>query len=298
MKKKIHSLDRRRRRAGYWFTLPFTIGMLFFLLGPLVQSVLFSFQKLTVVPGGYTLSMVGWENYRYAFLVDDQFRRQLFRSVRDMLINVPVVVLFSFFMASILNQKFVGRGLVRAIFFLPVIIASGTVQAALSSDALSSLSNSAYQSAQMGEALTLRITDYLQEMNISPAITQFVIDTVGRVYEIAVMSAVPIIIFLAGLQSVSPALFEASFIEGAGKWEVFWKISFPMVSPLILVAVVYCIVDSFTSMTNEVVARIHRTAFSELNFGLSSALAWSYLCIVFAILILVYRLISRHIHYD
>ena len=217
-----------------------------------------------------------------------------------MLINVPVVILFSFFVASLLNQKFHGRSLVRAILFLPVIIASGVVESVDKADAFSSLLSSGAQTAgasAVGEQLSEKLIVYLQQLNISPQITNFIIDTVSRVYDIAIMSAVPIIIFLAGLQSVSPSLFEASYIEGATKWEVFWKISLPMVSPLILVSVIYCIIDSFTNVSNPVISRIQSSAYDSLNFGLSSAMAWSYMLIILAVLGIVYKLVSRFIFY-
>ena len=279
---------------------PLIVGMLAFVAFPVIQSLFFSFSKLNVVASGYRLDFLGIENYRYIFAVDPDFRTMVLGSLRDMLINVPVVILFSFFVASLLNQKFHGRSLVRAILFLPVIIASGVVESVDKADAFSSLLSSGAQTAgasAVGEQLSEKLIVYLQQLNISPQITNFIIDTVSRVYDIAIMSAVPIIIFLAGLQSVSPSLFEASYIEGATKWEVFWKISLPMVSPLILVSVIYCIIDSFTNVSNPVISRIHSSAYDSLNFGLSSAMAWSYMLIILAVLGIVYKLVSRFIFY-
>ncbi len=285
---------------GYVFVAPLIVGMLAFVAFPVIQSLFFSFSKLNVVASGYRLDFLGIENYRYIFAVDPDFRTMVLGSLRDMLINVPVVILFSFFVASLLNQKFHGRSLVRAILFLPVIIASGVVESVDKADAFSSLLSSGAQTAgasAVGEQLSEKLIVYLQQLNISPQITNFIIDTVSRVYDIAIMSAVPIIIFLAGLQSVSPSLFEASYIEGATKWEVFWKISLPMVSPLILVSVIYCIIDSFTNVSNPVISRIHSSAYDSLNFGLSSAMAWSYMLIILAVLGIVYKLVSRFIFY-
>ena len=295
-KRRNRSLEVKQRRMGYVFVAPLIVGMLAFVAFPVIQSLFFSFSKLNVVASGYRLDFLGIENYRYIFAVDPDFRTMVLGSLRDMLINVPVVILFSFFVASLLNQKFHGRSLVRAILFLPVIIASGVVESVDKADAFSSLLSSGAQTAgasAVGEQLSEKLIVYLQQLNISPQITNFIIDTVSRVYDIAIMSAVPIIIFLAGLQSVSPSLFEASYIEGATKWEVFWKISLPMVSPLILVSVIYCIIDSFTNVSNPVISRIHSSAYDSLNFGLSSAMAWSYMLIILAVLGIVYKLVSR-----
>lgn len=299
-KRRNRSLEVKQRRMGYVFVAPLIVGMLTFVAFPVIQSLFFSFSKLNVVASGYRLDFLGIENYRYIFAVDPDFRTMVLGSLRDMLINVPVVILFSFFVASLLNQKFHGRSLVRAILFLPVIIASGVVESVDKADAFSSLLSSGAQTAgasAVGEQLSEKLIVYLQQLNISPQITNFIIDTVSRVYDIAIMSAVPIIIFLAGLQSVSPSLFEASYIEGATKWEVFWKISLPMVSPLILVSVIYCVIDSFTNVSNPVISRIHSSAYDSLNFGLSSAMAWSYMLIILAVLGIVYKLVSRFIFY-
>ena len=299
-KRRNRSLEVKQRRMGYVVGAPLIVGMLAFVAFPVIQSLFFSFSKLNVVASGYRLDFLGIENYRYIFAVDPDFRTMVLGSLRDMLINVPVVILFSFFVASLLNQKFHGRSLVRAILFLPVIIASGVVESVDKADAFSSLLSSGAQTAgasAVGEQLSEKLIVYLQQLNISPQITNFIIDTVSRVYDIAIMSAVPIIIFLAGLQSVSPSLFEASYIEGATKWEVFWKISLPMVSPLILVSVIYCIIDSFTNVSNPVISRIHSSAYDSLNFGLSSAMAWSYMLIILAVLGIVYKLVSRFIFY-
>lgn len=295
-----HSLEVKQRRMGYVFVAPLIVGMLAFVAFPVIQSLFFSFSKLNVVATGYQLDFRGIENYQYIFAVDPEFRNMVFLSLRDMLINVPVVVLFSFFLASLLNQKFRGRSAVRAILFLPVIIASGVVESVDQGDQFSAMITSGSQAAgasAVGEQLSEKLIEYLQQLNISPQITNFIIDTVSRVYDITIMSAVPIIIFLAGLQSVSPSLFEASYIEGATKWEVFWKISLPMVSPLILVSVIYCIIDSFTNVSNPVIARIHSSAYDSLNFGLSSAMAWSYTLIILLVLGIVSKLISRHVFY-
>ncbi len=297
--RRVPSLEVRQRRMGYVFTAPLMVGMLAFVVFPVLQSLLFSFSRLSVVASGYRLDFLGLENYRYIFAVDPEYRTMVLTALRDMLVNVPVVVLFSFFVASLLNQKFRGRSAVRAILFLPVIIASGVVQSVDRGDQFSSLIAAGTQAGTeaVGEQLSEKLILYLQELNISPQITHFIIDTVSRVYDITVMSAVPIIIFLAGLQSVSPSLFEAGYMEGATKWEIFWKISLPMVSPLILVSVVYCVIDSFTNVSNPVISRIHSSAYDSLNFGLSAAMAWSYTVLILAVLGLIYKLINRHIFY-
>ena len=304
-KRLASSYERQRLRAGYVFTLPFIVGLCLFFFWPVVQSVIFSFHKLVMDPSsavGYTLNPVGWDNYKQALFVDAQFRKQVLNSLGEMAINVPVVVIFSFFIASLLNQKFIGRTVARAVFFLPLIIASSVVVKMDMADYFgSSLASGMQFGSAMpgaGESLSSALIRYLTEINIDQRVIDFLVGTVARVYDIAVMSAIPIIIFLAGLQSIPPSVFEAAYIEGATKWEVFWKVSFPMVSPLILVTVVFSVVDSFTKVTNVVIERIHSTAFDLFDFGFSSAMAWIYTLIVVIVIAVVFKLIAKRVFYN
>ena len=227
------------------------------------------------------------------------FRKTVVASLGEMAVNVPVAVLFSFFIASILNQKFIGRTVFRAILFLPVILASGMVASLTSGDFISSnmqnigsLSGSASDSMFSGS-----FADILLAMNIDRGLVEFIEGLVERISDITTMSAVPSVIFLSGMQSISPSIFEASYIEGASAWDVFWKISFPMVSPLILVNIIYCIVDSFTSATNTAITAIHETLFSKIQYGLGSAMSIMYLALVGIIIALVYLVVRRLIYY-
>lgn len=300
--RRVMSLQLKKQWVGLFFTLPFILGFLVFLLWPAIQSIVFSLHTFSLTVDGYRLENFGLVNYKRAFLVDAQFVRQLLTAVGNMLINVPVTILFSFFAASVLNQKFHGRTVVRAIFFLPIIISASIILKLDQQDYLGSMIAAGTQIQNgmptSGEQLSTAVVEALTRMNISPAFINFVVGTVNRVSEITIMSAVPIVIFLAGLQSVSPSLFEAAYIEGATGWEVFWEITFPMVSPLILVVVVFCTVDSFTNMTNVIIARVHATAFEQFDFGFSAAMAWSYTAVILAILGVVFLLLGKRVKYQ
>lgn len=298
-KNKITSFEKKQRRWGYVFCLPFMIGFVLLVAYPLVKMFIFSFQELSVGAVTYETSWVGWQHYNRILFIDPDFRKTVAASLTEMAVNVPVAVLFSFFIASILNQKFMGRTVFRAILFLPVILASGMVASLTAGDFISSnmqnigsLSGSASDSMFSGS-----FADILLAMNIDRGIVEFIEGLVERISAITTMSAVPSVIFLSGMQSISPSIFEASYIEGASAWDVFWKISFPMVSPLILVNVIYCIVDSFTSATNTAITAIHTTLFSKIQYGLGSAMSVLYLALVGVIIALVYLVIRRLIYY-
>ena len=124
--KKKKTLAFKNAVAGYLFIAPFIIGFILFLVVPLVQSLRMSFSTVEL-EGGLSMTWAGLENYRQAFLVDEQFVPNLISELVKMLTNVPATLIFSFFIALLLNQSFKGRGAVRAIFFLPVILSSGVI---------------------------------------------------------------------------------------------------------------------------------------------------------------------------
>ncbi len=298
-KKKRRGLNLNRKRAmmGYLFVLPFIIGLITFFLVPLIQSFIFSINKLEVVEGGYNLLPVGLSNYNRALRVHATYARDLVESVLYMLTNVPLIIIFSFFAANLLNQKFKGRSLARAIFFLPVILTSGVMLVIDSGDLLQSSLGMTQTDGQEGAFRAVELARLLLRSRLSPTFIDYIISAVDRIYEIVSASGVQILVFLAGLQSISPSLFEASNIEGATGWENFWKITFPMVSPLILVNTVYSIIDSLTNSSNVVMGMIRDTAFASNDFGLSSAMAWLYFLAILVIVGIVVKLVSKVVFY-
>lgn len=298
-KKKRRGLNLNRKRAmmGYLFVLPFIIGLITFFLVPLIQSFIFSINKLEVVEGGYNLLPVGLSNYNRALRVHATYARDLVESVLYMLTNVPLIIIFSFFAANLLNQKFKGRSLARAIFFLPVILTSGVMLVIDSGDLLQSSLGMTQTDGQEGAFRAVELARLLLRSRLSPTFIDYIISAVDRIYEIVSASGVQILVFLAGLQSISPSLFEASNIEGATGWENFWKITFPMVSPLILVNTVYSIIDSLTNSSNVVMGMIRDTAFASNDYGLSSAMAWLYFLAILAIVGIVVKLVSKVVFY-
>ena len=298
-KKKRRGLNLNRKRAmmGYLFVLPFIIGLITFFLVPLIQSFIFSINKLEVVEGGYNLLPVGLSNYNRALRVHATYARDLVESVLYMLTNVPLIIIFSFFAANLLNQKFKGRSLARAIFFLPVILTSGVMLVIDSGDLLQSSLGMTQTDGQEGAFRAVELARLLLRSRLSPTFIDYIMSAVDRIYEIVSASGVQILVFLAGLQSISPSLFEASNIEGATGWENFWKITFPMVSPLILVNTVYSIIDSLTNSSNVVIGMIRDTAFASNDYGLSSAMAWLYFLAILVIVGIVVKLVSKVVFY-
>lgn len=296
MRRKL-TIEQKRGLMGFMFVMPWLIGFLFLFAVPLIDSFRYSMSDLKI-DNGLTLTYQGLKNYQVALLENAVFNRALTEAVLDMVINVPLILFFSLFTAVLLNQKFRGRALARAIFFLPVILASGVISNLETNSFMTQIMQSVTKGGEdtgFNLLQSFELERLLIESGLNLTVVQYLTGAVDRIYEIISDSGVQILIFLAGLQSISPSLYEASKIEGATGYEAFWKITFPMVTPLILTNTVYSIIDSFTN--NQTTQIINDIAFTQLNFGLSAAMSWLYLSVVAVILFICAALISKKVFY-
>lgn len=297
-KNKIQTLESCQVKSGFLFTLPFLIGSVFFVLFPIALSVIFSFSHVSNDSSGYTVELSGLDNYKYMLMSDPNYNKTVLDTLKTMIINVPVVAIFSFFIASLLNQEFKGRGIARSILFLPLIVSSPAVVQLLSAEKVASSMSESSAEVSTGVDFSNAIMVYLNEMEVGTGITNLLTSTVNNIGTVLAMSAIPIIIFLTGLQSISPSIYEASYVEGATKWEVFWKISLPMISPMILVVVIYTMIDSFSSTNNAVIDTVHKLCFTgNINLGRGCAAAWLYLVITLLIMAVVYISVNKFVFY-
>lgn len=300
MKKKKMSLTTKRSITGYMFILPWLVGFLIFYLRSLIMTGSFSLSEISVaVGGGYDSKFVGLQNYLYAFRVHGSFKQVLTTSIGNMLVDVPLITFFSLLMAMLLNKKFRGRTLVRAIFFLPVIMNSSAINAAIefSRDMLAgglSASSAEMASAASGVDLMYYV-EMFASLGLPESLLEYVVGAVARISDIISASGVQIIIFIAALQSIPGSLYEVAKIEGATGYETFWKVTFPMVMPHIITNVVYTVVDNFAN--SEIVEMAYNTAFTEVNYGLSSAMSLISTAIVCLILVLVCGFIQKRTFY-
>ncbi len=303
-KRKKLTLLQKRSLTGYLFILPWVIGFAIFYVRSLILTGQFAFSELTIdaINGGYNLRSVGWENFRYAFSVHGSFKQVLTTSVLDMLIDVPLITFFSLFMAMLLNKKFPGRAAVRAIFFLPVILNSGAITAAMELSAQMMQGGISTQAAEVtasvGNSISFDI-DYLigmfMDLGLPEVLLDYIFTAVARINSIISASGVQIIIFIAALQSIPGSMYEVAKIEGATGYETFWKVTFPMVMPHIITNVVFTIVDSFTE--SEVVNLAYDVAFKQFNYGLSSVFSIVSTLITCIILVVVCGLIQKRTFY-
>lgn len=299
-KKKKISLIQKRAVTGLIFITPWLIGFLWFYLKGFIQAVRFSLSDMQMLEtGGYELEFAGLSNFKYALFQDADYNQVLVSSIGNMLIDVPLIIFFSLFIAIILNGKFKGRTIFRAILFLPIILNSGAISAsiALAQQAVSGgvAAVSAEAAVSSGGVNIQYLLSMLTDLGFPAVLADYLIAAVGRIFDIVQASGVQIIIFIAALQSVPGALYEVSQIEGATAYETFWKVTFPMVSPLIVTNVVYTIVDAF--IESEVVQEAYDMAFTNYNWGVSVAMSLMSSLVVCAVLAVVVKLISSKVFY-
>ena len=306
-KKKGVSLERHKARAGWMFVLPFIIGFVLIYLPIVFDSIKSSFCEIHVIKG---TTFVGWSNYtkallEYATSDGTTFPMILLTGLQQRGLDTPAILIFSLFMAVLLNQKMAGRAVFRAIFFVPVILSTGIMESVEGQNILGSYMedasgvNDGSGSSTANEIVsTMDIERLFSSMKVGQGLVDFVKDMINNIYDIVNRSGVQMLIFLAGLQSISPAIYEACRIDGATAWETFWKITFPMISPMILVNAVYTIIDSFTTDSNSVMKYIQTVYTSSGGMVRSSAMAWMYFLLVMLILALLGGIFSAFVFYQ
>ena len=295
-------LTRKTRNAlwGYAFISLWMVGFAFFFLKPIIQSFIFGLSDITLSETGFKSTFIGFANYQAAFLKDEWFPRHLTNSFISLFADVPAILVFSFIVSILLSKNIKGGSVFKAIIFMTVILSSGVFsifQANVDTASVSQISQSAQNVSIFNIANNISIEKLLTDAGISQNIVGYIVGPVVRIFQIMTRSGIQIFVLLAGLKSISPSIFEASYVEGATSWEVFWKVTFPMLSPLMLVNVVYTIIDSFTDNSNIVVQVIYGQAFGSLRFGYSSALAWIYFVLISIVLAVAGFLISKKTFY-
>ncbi|MBQ8254881.1 MAG: sugar ABC transporter permease [Clostridia bacterium] len=315
-RRKIVSLDKKKARAGWLFVLPFIIGLVLIYLPIIFDSINYSLNEIVPIPftkgGGYELKFVGLKHYHAALTEDPKFSEILITGIKDLVFDIPAIVIFSLFVAVLLNKKILGRAAFRAIFFIPVILSTGLINeisglAAAGQDYMSqtgTVDDGSGSSASGGVSQIVSVTDFrwlFQNMQVGNGLLKYVTNIVNDIYNIINRSGVQMLIFLAGLQSISPAIYESCSIDGATGWETFWKITFPMISPMILVNSIYTVIDSFTSSDSQIMTYIKSRYGDVANGGgreIATAMSWIYFLLVIGIIALVAGALSAYIFYQ
>lgn len=296
------SLDARKARAGYVFVLPFLIGILLIYLPILLDSLWVSFSNVGWNPqkGGVEYINQGLAHYTYA-LTTSTYLSALLAGMQQLIFDVPAIIIFSLFIAVVLNQKMLGRALFRAIFFVPVIIATGLMETIngndiASGDAGGNTDDGSGETAGSGIISMLDVEALFASMKVGGEIVTYIVSLVNDIYNIINYSGVQMLIFLAGLQSISESIYEACRIDGATGWETFWKVTFPMISPMILVNAIYTVIDAFTRSSNIMMKYIDNIQKADMHQA--TAMYWIYFVVVILIIAAVAGIVSTFIFYQ
>ena len=301
--------EKKKGLYGYGFIALWFIGTLWLFIMPVLTSLWYSLcnTKLLDKAGALEVGMTsagiytewnGFYNFTKAFTIDTTFLPKLGTALGEILPNTIVIMIFSLFIAVILNQKFRGRTLARAIFFLPVLIATGPVISVINGDMTSQgVSDAAQFSTLFKTDLVTELMEFLGIYNLNQTFTDIIKDITSGVLNLVWNSGIQILIFLSALQTIPPSAKEAASIEGATAWEVFWKITFPDISPMILSNLVYTVIDAFVSTDNVVMEYVLAQS-RNWEYGYSAALAWIYFAIVGACLGIICVIINRFVYYE
>ena len=296
-KNKLAGLQKRKAISGYLFISPFLLGFLVFMAKPFFQSIWMSFCDVELGAGIINPVFKGLKNFKHALTIDPEFNRLLVEQISKMCVYSLAIMVFSFFVALILNQKFKGRALVRSIFFLPVILSSGVILGLETNNQLMANLASSIEETTTGVSVTVALENILRTAGVGTRAFEKVFEVIDNIYDIAIASGIQIIIYLSGLQTISDSMYEAAAIEGCTKWESLWKITFPMISSLFLVNWIYTIIDFCMRSDNEVMEKFTTVMIGEMNYGLASAMAWLYFLIVMAFVGITSLFISKGVYY-
>lgn len=292
-KKVKNKLRQTEARYGYLFILPWLIGFVALFLRPLLTSVKYAFSEVTFKPTGINTVFNGISNFKKPFEDDVWFLTRTFLpGITNFWYEAVLVCIFSLFIAIMLNQKFKGRTVARALFFLPVIIASGVVIQILQGNGMDTELETANAFVFSSGGLEV----ILESVGLPEAVTNLFTNISNRVFNVVWLSGIQIILYLSGLQSIPRSEYEAAEIEGATAWECFWKITWVRISPMTMVVVVYSIIDSLTNVSNPLIKWSY-DQYTNAKYGISSAISWLLCAIAFVVLIAVSVFMSRHVFY-
>jgi ABC-type sugar transport system permease subunit len=286
-KKRRIGLMERQSRNGWFFIAPWLLGFGYFFAIPLLKSLYYTFTKISITNDGLLFQFAGLQNYLTAFTVDPDFIRAIAASIGSIIYQVPIIVFFSLFIAMILKQRFHGKTLMRSIFFLPVIISSGVVITILKENVFA---------VNAGQSVTLFqtgvITELLVKSGMGMPVVKMITTTVGAVFDLTWRSGVQILLLLSALHTIPDSMYEAARMEGATEWETFWKITFVLISPTLVMTIIYSIIDYFTDYSNKVM-RMIVTYVNQGKYEYSTTISIIYFAIVLLLILFVNKVLSR-----
>ena len=283
-KKRYKSIEQIKSRYGYMFISIWIIGFVVFFVIPVFQSLWYSFSDITLSTEGVIANFIGIQNYYSILVTDPEYGKNLIEAITSFLYSLPIILMISLVLALILNQKFKGRLFFRALYFLPVIIASGIVIKLMFQTTEDDLISSGVTTSLTDSMFS--IEDVIVWLNLPDNIAVYVKNIINNIFDLVWSCGIQTVLFIAGLQSVPLSLYEASKVEGATKWQEFWFITFPMLSSVTLLVAVFTTVDLFSNIRNILIDKAYTMMYSGI-YDVSSSMLWFYFLVVCTILGLV-----------
>ena len=293
-KTKKRTLLTPTDKTGLLFVLPFIIGFIWLFMKPLLESLNYTFHRVTVGSDGLLLTPIGFENWKYMATTDAEFIKKLITMSSEMLVQILVIMFISIFLAVLLVDKFPGRLFFRTSLFLPMIFGAAPIMAAFNSlGGSSEMKESGNAFITLSGEMTGFVNDIIQSFGVlTPLIEKFTVYA-GTLFNLVWNTALQIIIFIIGLQAIPSQLYEVAKMEGATKWETFWKITFPLLTPSILLCLIYSIIDYFNTSTNPIVQLIDTNMINRLDYACTQS--WAYAVLIFAVVLIVNAIVSRRV---
>ena len=284
------SYERKKSYYGYAFISLWAVGFIFLFLLPFITSVRYSLSSVTIKQGYVGLKACGFNNFVNLFVKNPDFLPAFTETVTTVAAKSPLIIIFSLFIAVVLNQKFKGRTFFRAVFFLPVIIAGGIAIEIINGNYFLGLissgdrSNALFQSQSIAASLT--------SAGIPQTAVDYILKTVEEIFGLVWNSGIQILIFIAGLQSIPSTLYEVANVEGSNGWTTFWKITVPMLG----VNIFYTVVDNMISYSNSMFKLID-DYMNALKFDQAAAMSVICFAVIFIAVVLIYIIGNRYVYY-
>ena len=289
-KAKHRSIEQLKERYAYMFISPWIFGMIVFFLYPIFNSVYLSFANMSIGTEGVVTEFVGTKNYYQILVTDPNYLDNVLSALKNIFISVPFILVVSMVLALLLNGSYKGRIFYRGLYFLPVIIASGTVLQLF----LTAGSTNATQAA-VSDAAGFDLIDFdavLSGLNLPSFIEDYISLALGEIFMLVWQSGIQTILIIAGLQSIPDLHYEVARVEGANPWETFWFVTFPQLIRTMVLVVIFSIIEVCAANTNEIISAAYRK-FNDIEYGVGSAMLWFYYIFVAVVMLIIFFIYQR-----
>ena len=292
------TIEQRKKLIGAMFIAPWVLGLLMFWIYPIITSFIMSLNQIQPYAGGFQWEFIGLANYNRILRVEARFLDELIPYLFRTIVMVPVIVLFAVVVALLLNQKFPGRGLYRAIFFLPVLFTTGGVIITLMTNEGAGVETAGAAGGAATASVAFLSSPALLDLAhrfLPPRVAVALSDVLDNFVLVLWYAGIQITLLIAGCQSIPGTIYEAASIDGANAWETLWKITLPGILPFILISLIYTIVDLSSLIDNPILELITDAMDNPVTqgMGLGSAIGWVYQLTIMALIGAIFLMFRR-----